>query len=163
MLIYQGKLPGIFSKGRYFPLHPFSFYEMKGCISHKAQAVIFPALPGLEGRNTAVRDKPFLATSPFSDNLQENSQPANANFVLLPSNMPLNEGFKQGHSSNSVHSVFTAGCTEVERQDLPVFSIWFCQLIYVRYYFPQSSKKQSDNRSTLSYSINYSGKLSHKT
>lgn len=64
-------------------------------------------------KNIAARDSHFWLDStntiPLSGNPQENSQPANANFVLLPSIIPLKEGFKQGHSSNSVHSVFSAG------------------------------------------------------
>lgn len=49
--------------------------------------------------------------------------------------------------------------TEVERQDVPAFGIWFCQLICIRYYFPQSSEKQSGSRSMLLYSTNYSENL----
>lgn len=71
----------------------------------------FPALPGLKGRNIAVRDSHFwldsINTTSHSGNPQENSQTANANFVLLPFIIPLKEGFKQRYTSNSVHSVFT--------------------------------------------------------
>lgn len=111
MLIYQGKLSGILSKGRYVPLSHFSFHETKECIPHKAQTVIF--FPALQGRNKAARDSHFWLDStntiPFFGNTQKNSQRANENFALLLSIFPLKEGFMQGHSSNSVHPVFTAG------------------------------------------------------
>lgn len=113
MLIYQGKLSGIFSKGRYFRLSHFSFHETKECIPHKAQTVFFFFFPALQGRNKAVRDSHFWLDSTNTilllGNPQENSQRANEYFALLLSIFPLKEGFKQANSSNSVHPVFIAG------------------------------------------------------
>lgn len=93
MFIHHRKLSGIFSKGRYIPLFIFLFLKPKNASYTNPRYLFFPALPGLKGRNIAVRDSYFwldsINTTPHSGNLQENSQTANANFVLLPFIIPL--------------------------------------------------------------------------
>lgn len=89
----------------------FLFLKPKNTSHTNPRYLFFPALPGLKGRNIAVRDSHFwldsINTTPHSGNPQENSETANANFVLLPFITLLKEGFKQRYTSNSVHSQFS--------------------------------------------------------
>lgn len=90
----------------------FLFLKPKNASHTNPRYLFFPALPGLKGRNIAVRDSHFwldsINTTPHSGKLQENAQTANANFVLLSFIIPLKKGFKQRYTSNSVHPVFTS-------------------------------------------------------
>lgn len=106
----------------------FLFLKPKNASHTNPRYSFFPALPGLKGRNIAVRDSHFwldsINTTPHSGNPQGNSQTANANFVLLPFIILLKEGFKQTYTSDSVHSQFSQQNSrevfrEVERQDMP--------------------------------------------
>lgn len=77
----------------------FLFLKPKNPSHTNPRYLFFPALPGLKGRNIAVRDSHFwldsINTTPHSGKLQENAQTANANFVLLSFIIPLKKGFKQ--------------------------------------------------------------------
>jgi len=60
--MHQGKLAGIFTKGRYLPPSSFSFYETKECIPHKAQAVVFSRFVCFGSKTYSCKRQPFLAS-----------------------------------------------------------------------------------------------------
>lgn len=161
MLIYQGKLSGIFSKGRYFRLSHFSFHETKECIPHKAQTVFF--FPALQGRNKAISGLILLIQFHFSAIPRKTHRELmNILHCFFPSFLWKKDLSRQilqiqytQFSQQDSREVFA----KVERQDMPVFSTLFCQRRSVRYYFPQSSKKQWGKRNMLLYSTNYSEML----
>jgi len=67
--------------------------KLKNASHTKPRQLFFPDLSALEARHIAVRDSRFWLhstnTAPLSGNPPENSQSDNANFVLLPSIIPL--------------------------------------------------------------------------